>query len=371
MKKIMISALAILLGSGLGCNTGPDAASTADTIYFGGPIVTVSDAQPNAEAVAVKDGKILMVGSRAEVEKDSKGSTTQMIDLGGKTLAPGLLDAHSHFMFSLDMPTQANVSAPPVGPVKSIPDIIIALKETQQRLNIQKGEWIVGWGYDGNELAEKREATRDDLDPAFPDNPVMVIHVSGHGAVLNSVALKKFNITAKTPTPPGGVILRKPGSEEPAGLLMETAYLPVFSQMPKHSEAELLDRMNGAQQIYASNGYTTVQEGATHAHDVEFLKKAASQNRLYLDVVSLPLFIDLPAVLEKYPAGTWGSYDNRFKLGGVKTVWDGSPQGKTAYFTKPYLTGGPAGQKNWRGEPGFSEEVFTKYMQPVYDNNLR
>jgi len=371
MKTLLTSALAIILSFGVGCRSGPDAASTADAIYYGGPIVTVNDAQPSAEAVAVKDGKILMVGTRAEIEQDHKGATTQMIDLGGKTLLPGFVDAHSHFMFALDMPTQANVSAPPVGPVKSIPDIIVALKETQQRRNIQKGEWIVGWGYDGNELAEKREATRDDLDPAFPDNPVMVIHVSGHGAVLNSVALKKFNITAKTPTPPGGVILRKPGSQEPAGLLMETAYLPVFAQMPKPSEAELLNRINAAQQIYASNGYTTVQEGATHAHDVEFLEKAASQNLLYLDIVSLPLFIDLQAVLAKYPASSWGAYNNRLKLGGVKTVWDGSPQGKTAYFTKPYLTGGPSGQKNWRGEPGFSEEVFTKYMKPVYDNNLR
>ena len=371
MKRLFLSALAVILAAGLGCNTGPDAASTADAIYFGGPIITVNDAQPNAEAVAVKDGKIMMVGARAEVEKDHKGATTQMIDLAGKTLLPGFIDAHSHFMFALDMPTQANVSAPPVGPVKSIPDIITALKETQQRLNIPKGAWIVGWGYDGNQLAEGREATRDDLDPAFPDNPVMVIHVSGHGAVLNSAALKKFNITAKTPTPPGGVILRKPGTQEPAGLLMETAYLPVFAQMPKPSEADLLDRFNGAQQIYAGNGYTTIQEGATHAHDVELLKKAASEKRLYLDVVSLPLFIDLPAVLEKYPAGTWGSYDNRLKLGGVKTVFDGSPQGKTAYFTKPYLTGGPGGQKNWRGEPGFSEAIFTKYMKPIYDNNLR
>jgi predicted amidohydrolase YtcJ len=343
----------------------------ADTIYTGGTILTVNDSQPTAEAVAVKDGKILMVGTTAEVESMHKADSTKVVDLAGKTLVPGFVDAHSHFMFALDMPTQANVSAPPVGPVKSIPDMIAALKETQKRLNIQKGDWILGWGYDGNELAEGREATRDDLDPAFPDNPVMVIHVSGHGAVLNSLALNKFNITAKTPTPPGGVILRKPGGNEPSGLLMETAYLPVFAQLPKPSEAEMLDRINAAQQIYASNGYTTAQEGATHSHDVDFLKKAASQKRLYIDVVSLPIFIELADVLARYPANTWGSYDNRFKLGGVKTFFDGSPQGKTAFFTKPYLTPGPAGQKNWHGEPGFSEAVFMKYMKPLYDNNLR
>ncbi len=123
MKRILVSALTAILGFGVGCHSGPDAASPADAIYFGGPIVTVNDAQPSAEAVAVKDGKILMVGTRAEIEQNHKGATTQMIDLGGKTLLPGFIDAHSHFMFALDMPTQANVSAPPVGPVKSIPDI--------------------------------------------------------------------------------------------------------------------------------------------------------------------------------------------------------------------------------------------------------
>ena len=117
MKTLLTSALAIILSFGVGCRSGPDAASSADAIYYGGPIVTVNDAQPNAEAVAVKDGKILMVGTRAEIDQNHKGATTQMIDLGGKTLLPGFLDAHSHFMFALDMPTQANVSAPPVGPV--------------------------------------------------------------------------------------------------------------------------------------------------------------------------------------------------------------------------------------------------------------
>jgi len=178
----------------------------------------------------------------------------------------------------------------------------------------------------------------------------MVIHVSGHGAVLNSAGFKKFNITAKTPTPPGGVILRKPGSQEPAGLLMETAYLPGFSQMPKPTEAQMLDRFDGAQQIYASNGYTTMQEGATHAHDVELLQKAASQKRLYLDLVTLPLFIDLTAVLEKNPANTWGSYNNRLKLGGVKTVFEWFATGQDGVFHQalPDRWAGRAEELAWR-----------------------
>ncbi len=369
-KRLLVLAALANLALLAGCNSvKPEQA--ADIIYTGGDIITVNDSQPTAEAVAIKDGKILMVGTRAEVEKMHKASNTQVVDLAGKTLVPGFIDAHSHFLFALDMPTQANLSAPPVGPIKSIPDIIAALKDLQQKQNIQKGDWIVGWGYDGNSLAEGREITRDDLDPAFPDNPVMLIHVSQHGAVLNSVAFKKFNITAKTPTPPGGVIVRKPGSQEPAGLLMETAYLPLMSQMPQPSLDERLKRVDAAQQIYTSDGYTTIQEGATHLKDLEFLKQAAAQKLLYIDLVSLPIFLDFTNTIKEYPASQWGTYDNRLKLGGVETVWDGSPQGKTAFFTKPYLTGGPSGQKDWRGEPTLSEKEFLAIMKPVYDSNLR
>jgi predicted amidohydrolase YtcJ len=138
IKPLLIAAAATCMALAIGCNSvKPEQA--ADAIYTGGEIVTVNDAQPTVEAVAVKDGKILDVGTRAEVEKTHKGVSTQMIDLGGKTLLPGFIDGHSHFMFALDMPTQANVSGPPVGPVKNIPDMIAALKELQQRLNIQKG----------------------------------------------------------------------------------------------------------------------------------------------------------------------------------------------------------------------------------------
>jgi heat shock protein HslJ len=136
-----------------------------------------------------------------------------------------------------------------------------------------------------------RLLNRGDLDEAFPDNPVRIDHVSMHGAVLNSLALKKYGISASTPTPAGGVIVRKPGSQEPWGLIMETAFIPVSQ---------------------------------------------------------------------------WGRYNNRFKIGGVKITIDASPQGRTAFFTTPYLTGGPAGEKNWRGEPTFPQDLVDKAVSKVY-----
>ena len=207
----------------------------------------------------------------------------------------------------------------------------------------------MGYGYDATGLAEKREMTRDDLDPFFPDNPVMAIHVSNHGAVLNSLALKTFDVTADTPTPAGGMIAREPGSNQPAGLLMETAFMPIFAKVPQPGEDEMLDLLKPAQQMYASKGVTTAQEGATHADELDFLRKAGAEGRLILDIVSLPFIAEVPKIFEGYistgsdgklvaigdPSVEFGSYKDRVKLGGMKLVIDGSPQGKTAFWTKP------------------------------------
>ena len=370
MKRLFLSAFALILCAGLGCNTGPDASSTADAIYFGGPIITVNDAQPNAEAVAIKDGKILAVGSRAEIEKSHKGATTQMIDLAGKTLVPGFLDPHSHYINSLSVANQVNIMAPPAGPGKDIPSIVAALKQFRDQHNIPKGVLIQAYGYDENAMPNGVGLTRYDLDKDFPDNPVMVGHVSMHGAVLNSAAMKKYNVTAKTKTPAGGIILRKPGSNEPLGLLMETAYLPIYASLPQPTREQEVEWSRAGQMLYAAAGITTAQEGLTHASDVALIQRAAASGVQIVDVVSYPFILDLDEVLKNNPASNFGKYVNHVKLGGVKITMDGSPQGKTAYFTTPYLTGGPGGQKNWRGEPSFPEAQVKAWFKKVYDLGL-
>ena len=97
------------------------------------------------------------------------------------------------------------------------------------------------------------------------------------------------------------------------------------------------------------------------------MKRAAAGGATLIDVIAYPFITDLEAVLKKYPKETWGTYENRLKIGGVKITIDGSPQGKTAFFTTPYLTGGPGGEKNWNGELTFPEEVVTKAVKTVYD----
>ena len=265
------------------------------------------------------------------------------------------------------MANQVNVYAPPAGPGKDAASIVAELVKFRDANKIPKGEVIQAYGYDENVMPKGQLLNRDDLDKALPDNPVLVGHVSMHGAVLNSAAMKKWDLSAKTKTPPGGVIVRKPGTQEPYGLIMETAYLPIFASLPQPTREQEVEWSKAGQLLYAQYGITTAHEGATHAGDLALMKRAAAGGANVIDVIAYPFITDLEAVLKAYPKETWGQYENRLKIGGVKITIDGSPQGKTAFFTTPYLTGGPGGEKNWKGELTFPEDVVTQAVKTVYD----
>jgi len=344
----------------------PSAAAPAERIIRGGPIVTVNPAQPTAAAVAIAAGKIVAVGPEAEVMKLA-GPATEVIDLAGRTLVPGFIDGHSHFMSLVDVQTQALCASPPAGPCTTVADVIAALEKVQERRKIGPGKFVMGFGYDPELLAEKRAPTKQELDAAFPDNPVILVHVSGHGAMLNSKALAAYSITAATPTPPGGVIGREPGSNEPDGLLFETAFLPIFSQVPGPGDDETLALLTAGQELYLREGITTAQEGATMKHQLDLLRILAGRGALKLDLVALPFITEIDAVFAGQPPRNEPEYKNRLRIGGVKIVSDGSPQGRTACFTTPYLTDGPAGQKNWRGELSFPQATLNEWVKKVYD----
>ena len=214
----------------------------------------------------------------------SKGAATQIVNLDGKTLLPGFIDGHSHFFQAAMIADYANVSAPPVGEASSIREIIAVLQKHVSQKPLRPGEWLIGYGYDGSALADGRDATRDDFDPYFPNNPMVLVHVSGHGCVLNSAGFKAAGIDANTPTPPGGVTVRKPGSNEPAGLLMENSMFPILLQLPKPSPQLLLEHLTTAQQTYAGNGYTTVQDAPVEPKVMPLYQKAADEGRFFLDL---------------------------------------------------------------------------------------
>lgn len=343
----------------------------AATVYYNGDIITmVGDAPQYAEALVEKEGKITFVGASEEAMKEA-GAGHKMIDLKGKTLLPGFIDPHSHFINSLGMSTQANCSPSPVGEANDVAGVIKALQDLKAEKNIPDGKLIMGYGYDDTVMPDGKLLNRDDLDAAFPNNPVMVMHVSLHGAVLNSKALELYGYSEKTETPPGGIIVRKPGTNEPYGLIMETAFLPIFAQLPKPSEEELMQQIKDGQMIYAEAGVTTAQDGASHLQDVEIFQKAAEENALFIDVVSYPFITEIDTIFKLYSADDFGKYNNGLKLGGIKITIDGSPQGRTALFTTPYLTGGPGGEENWLGESTFSQEEVNQMLKKVYDKGLQ
>ena len=345
-------------------------ADLADTIFVGADIVTLDDANPSAEALAVRGGRITAVGDRADVTAAQQGPATNVVDLGGATLLPGFIDPHSHYINSLSVANQVNVFAPPAGPGADVDAIVAALRGFRDTHRIAPEDMLVAYGYDDTMMPGGRTLSKDDLDADFPDIPVLVGHVSMHGAVLNSAALRKFDITADTVTPPGGVIVRKEGSDEPDGLVMETAFLPIFAAMPKPTRAQEVEWSRAGQMLYAAAGITTAHEGASHAADIALMQRAATGGATLIDVVAYPFILDLDDILQANPPETFGRYVNRLKLGGVKVTLDGSPQGRTAYFSTPYRVEGPDGQSNWCGELPFSQDTVNGWFKQVYDLGL-
>ena len=339
-------------------------------IYYGGDILTMEGDSPQyVEAVVQREGKIIFVGSKVDALKKFKVKATE-VNLKGKTMLPGFIDPHGHFMSAVLMVTQVNVASPPMGTVTDIASMIKKLQDFKEEQKIIDGEWIVGWGYDQDLLAEKRHITKLDLDEAFPNNKVLIIHISMHGAVLNSKALEWAGLDKNSKTPEGGVIARLPGGNEPAGLLMEMAYMPVFDKLPQPSEDEMMELMEAAQMQYTSNGYTHAVEGFTHIKDMNTLKRAAKESRFFIDVVSLPGFTEMKEWLNnaEYP---FGEYNNRLKFAGGKFTLDGSPQGLTAYMAEPYKVQGPNGEKNWVGNTSIPRKELAKLAKTMVDNNVQ
>lgn len=342
----------------------------ADKVFYNGIVLTVDSKNSVAQALALKEGKILAVGSSASILK-LRGKNTKTIDLKGNTITPGFVDGHSHFL-GLGQQDLINVSAPPVGKVTNISQLIAELEKFKQERKLKEGEWITAYGYDIDQLKEKRHPVKEDLDVAFPRNPVVVAHISGHMLVANSLALKLAGIDQNTKDPAGGVIIRKEGTTEPAGLLQENAQGLILKELGKIKPtlAQQLERVDRQQKLYASYGVTTAQDGFTDKATLTILQAAAEQKKLLIDVISLPSFLLLDDLIADTLNYKFKQYHNRLKLDGIKLSADGSPQGKTAYFTKPYLTLVPGCSEHCTGVPTVTSEIFNSVVLKAFSNNI-
>ncbi len=327
-------------------------------IYYNGNIITMENEESRAEAIYVVDGVIKVIGSEEEVMKN-KASDVELVDLENKTMMPSFYDGHSHFGKTCEYSLLPTLSLPPVGSVTKIDDMIEILSKTINDYSYDEPQ--IASGYDIAGLEEYRHPTKFDLDLVSTTIPIIVVHASGHMGVLNSCALEKFNITSESKDPVGGEISRIDGSNEPSGLLKETAFMPILFASAKAPKGEIVKEMGKKGiEMYVSNGITTVQDGFTCDGDYEFLLDVQEKVGLDIDVKMYPP-VSIHMSPSKLTDGTYGlkPYDTNemLKFSGYKLFLDGSPQGRTAWVTEPYLNPNETEGVGFKGIPTFSDDT--------------
>lgn len=318
------------------------------TLYQNGTILPM-DQERTAEALLVEDSRITACGSCSEVAPLADGA--DLVDLHGAALMPAFIDGHSHITALAQTMGLVQLNG-----AESLRDIGERVAAFRRNAALRAQDWIIGFGYDQNFLDEKRHPTAAELDLICPDRPFMMGHASGHMGVLNSLALQALHITADTADPEGGRIGRIPGSNQPNGYLEETAFTTLGSRIPSDPESALTN-LQKAEDIYLSNGIATIHDGLTKTPEWQLLRAASEQGRLRADIVSYIDIRDHADLIARNPA-YHKQYKNRLKIGGYKLFLDGSPQGRTAWVTEPYLNG----EKGYCGYPIYSDAEVLRFL---------
>jgi predicted amidohydrolase YtcJ len=297
----------------------------ADIVILNANVVTLNPKQSNAQALAIKDDRIVAVGSNNEVGK-YVNSQTKVLDGKGKTVVPGFVDCHVH-MTSFGQQLQSvdlrNVS--------SIEEMKRKIRDYASK-NPGKS-WILGGRWDHERFVEKRYPTRWDLDEAVPDKPVFLIRVCGHVGVANTKALQLAGITRETAVSGGKVDLDE-ASGEPNGILRENALDLVWRVVPKPTAMELEEACIQAFQKAVEEGLTGVHWIVDSAEELRLIQKLCKEGRLPLRV-----YLGIPAKLLDNAAElglTTGFGNDMLKLGFIKVFADGSLGARTAALKEPY-----------------------------------
>lgn len=332
-----------------------------DTIYYGGPILTMESEGDSPEAVLVSKGLIKKVGTLKEV-MDAAGRSVRKHNLDGRCLMPSFIDPHGHIVMNGQMALFADLSE-----CGSFSDIQNTMKKFITENKITAKQVAVGFGYDHNFLDEQAQPGKAVLDKVDETIPIMILHVSGHLGCANSAMLQLAGIDENTENPKGGVIGRVAGSNEPDGYLEEAAMMTAQAVLAKRIKPDLLKLMRGMQQTYIENGVTTVQEGAGSASAMKLLKMASMMGKLKVDVVVYPLISDGGKKLIDRNKNMLNNYKKHIKIGGYKMILDGSPQGRSAWMSKPYL----GGDEDYCAYPWITDEEAEKYALTAVNSNLQ
>ncbi len=355
MKQVLGAFLWRLLIGGVAALSTPVALTqTADLIIVGDNIVTMDGS--SVTGVAVSGDRIAATGSREQV-LNLRGTSTRVIELGDQALLPGFIDAHGHFSAVARYLDLLDLSSPPVGQVTNIDDLVRLLRQRIENQQVSPGQLVYGFGYDDSLLAEQRHPTRDDLDRASTQHPIIIRHVSGHLLVANTMALNNAGINATTPNPEGGIIRRRSGSLEPDGVMEETAmgaFPGAGSDQSPERQAQLLRE---AVDIYAGYGITTIQDSNVSAAYVDRLKSLGTADPFAVDIVAYimanPISDEELGEIEAELDYTGG-----VRIGGIKFTLDGSPQGRTAWMSQPYDEGPPGQGADYVAYPSYNPDAY-------------
>jgi hypothetical protein len=350
MKARVWLCLLMALGLAQGCVRR---AEPADVVFKNGNLYTVNEKQPQAEAIAVRGGKIIFVGSSADV-KAYEGSQTKVIDLGGKTVVPGLTDAHYHLSGVGAREINLNLEG-----TTSLDDFLAKVKARVDRA--KPGEWVTGRGWIETFWQPQTFPTRSDLDKISPNNPVYLTRADGHGAVANSAAIRLAGVTKDTSNPFGGEIMRDKKTGEPNGMFLDNAQSlitkHILQKSPEENEQALLLGVQRSLEL----GWTQVHIPGNSYREVELIKKLYEQGKIRLRIYNAVRgpSEDTKRLLSEGP--TIGAYDQRFTLRSIKVSFDGALGSKGAALLENYADYDTAGFLKWKEED----------LLPMFEESLR
>lgn len=308
------------------CSIATAQIEQAHTVFLRGSIWTVDPAKPTAEAIAVFNGRILAVGSDAEMKKYI-GANTKVVDLKGKRTLPGFIDNHTHFMSG-----GFQLQSVDLRYAKSETEFAARIKERAEQY---PDRWITGGDWDHDNWKGGNLPTKELIDKFTPNTPVFVNRYDGHMSLVNSYVLKLAGITKDTPDPPGGTIVKDPKTGEPTGVLKDEAMSFVYKHIPDPSDAEMLDAARLALAEARKYGLTSIQDMSS-ARDVRIYQMLKSKGEL-----TARFFSRLPISQRQHLAGT-GMHvpfgDEWIRLGSLKAFADGSLGSSTALFFEPFTS---------------------------------
>jgi predicted amidohydrolase YtcJ len=301
-------------------------AQDIDLVVVNGNIYTVNESQPHAEAFAVKDQRIAFVGSTKDVEK-LRGANTPVIDLGGKTVVPGLTDSHCHIFGIGEREMRLNLEG-----TDSLQDFLAKVKERVSQT--EKGKWITGRGWIETFWKPPQFPTRNELDRIAPENPVYLTRADGHASVVNSAALKIAKIDKNTPNPFGGQISKTNG--EPNGMLLDNAQDLAANHVPKPTETEREQALLLGVNREIGLGWCEIQNAGSHREDIKLIKKAFADGKIKIRFINAVYGPGEDAQNFLAAGPTIDALNHHFTQRTIKIIFDGALGSRGAALLKPY-----------------------------------